>query len=270
MRAGLLLAACAACASADAMAIAPPAARPTADTISEIGLYPGEHMAFEVRLAGMLAGEAQLAVGELGDYDGRRAVVVKSRAATAGAVALVRRIVDEATTVVDMASGVPLRLDTRVEQGESHTTASATFTGDPGGRRAEISVSRNDQAPRITRVEFGATTVHDAHSAMAQLRGWRASPGQARSVFIVGIRRIWRVDITCGGPDTIASPIGNRRAIRFTGASYHANRALAVEPGRPARSFTVWLSDDADRVPLKLTATTEFGEIVMDLTEYSR
>jgi len=39
---------------------------------------------------------------------------------------------------------------------------------------------------------------------------------------------------------------------------------------KPARSFRVWLSDDADRVPLKVTAKTELGDVVMDLTEYNR
>ena len=43
-----------------------------------------------------------------------------------------------------------------------------------------------------------------------------------------------------------------------------------VEANRPARTFTVWLSDDADRVPLKVSAKTELGEITVDLTDYTR
>src|SRR5262245_7561901 len=100
MRVGLLLL-LAACAGADAMTVAPPVAPKQAPAV-EVGLNPGENMAFEVRLAGMLAGEAQLAVGELGAYEGHRAVVVKSHIATAGAARLVRHVVDEASTVVDM------------------------------------------------------------------------------------------------------------------------------------------------------------------------
>src|SRR5262247_3597585 len=123
---GLLL--LTACAGAEATTLPPaPATRPSAT--GEIGLTPGETMAFEVRLAGILAGEAQLAVGELGDYEGHRAVVVKSRAATAGAAALIKHVVDEATTVIDIDSGRPLALDTIVEIGTSKTTASARFVG---------------------------------------------------------------------------------------------------------------------------------------------
>jgi hypothetical protein len=45
---------------------------------------------------------------------------------------------------------------------------------------------------------------------------------------------------------------------------------LTPEPNRPARSFTVWLSDDADRVPLRFSAHTELGEISIELVDYER
>jgi hypothetical protein len=262
------------CAGAEATALAPtPAPRPAAAPV-EIGLNPGETMAFEVRLAGLVAGEAQLAVGQLGDYQGHRAVVVKSRAATAGAAAMIRHIADEATTVIDLDTGRPLALDTVVEQGDSRTTASAKFTANV----ADITYARSDEhAPHHLRVDFGrgaaasaGIQVHDAHSAMAQLRGWRPTPGTRRTVFVVGGRRLWRIDVTYAGQDTIGSAIGNRRAIRFFGESYRARPDFSPETPRPTRTFTVWLSDDADRVPLKVAARTELGDVVMNLTEYSR
>src|SRR5262245_13824351 len=105
-----LIAVVAGCAGADAMTL-PPAAKPTPTATNEVGLNPGETMAFEVRLGGVLAGEAALAVGQIGEVDGKRAVVVKSHAATAGAAALLAKIVDEATTVIDMDTGRPMQLD---------------------------------------------------------------------------------------------------------------------------------------------------------------
>jgi hypothetical protein len=264
-RLGLLL--LAACGGADAMALPAPAAPAITGVTGELGLHPGETMAFEVRLAGMLAGEAQLAVGELGDYEGHRAIVVKSRAATAGAAAMIKHIVDEATTVVDVDTGRPLELETAVEQGATRTTATAKLTGNV----ASITYIRSDEpAPRKLTIDLGKLTLHDAHTAMAQLRGWRAAPGAKRSVFVIGGRRLWRVDVTFVGQDTIGSAIGNRRAVQLSGQSYRVGRNLTAETGRPSRTFSVWLSDDADRVPLKMTASTELGEIVMELTDYSR
>src|SRR4051812_43030945 len=141
---------------------------------NELGLNPGESMAYEVRLGGMLAGEPELAVGELGQVDGHRALVVKSRAATAGAAALFKKISDEATTVIDVDTGRPLMLDTLVVMGDKETTARAKFTGSI----AEVTYARNDDAtPHTYKINFGKVTVHDTHSAMAQLRGWKATPG---------------------------------------------------------------------------------------------
>jgi Protein of unknown function (DUF3108) len=87
-----LLALLVGCAGAEATTLAPA----TPQTAShELGLHPGENMTYEVQLAGVLVGEAQLAVGEIGLVDGKQALVVKSRAATAGAAALIKKMVDE-------------------------------------------------------------------------------------------------------------------------------------------------------------------------------
>ena len=266
MRTLLLAVAVAGCAGAEAMP-APQAASSAAPRDPQLGLHPGEAMAFEVQLAGVLVGEAQLAVGDVGVVDGRRALVVKSRAAMAGAAALIRNMVDEATTVVDADTGHPISVETNVVMGAQQTTASATFRG----TAATVTYRRTaEAAPQTARIEFGAHALHDSHSAMAQLRGWKAAPGTSRTVFVIGGRRLWRVDVTYAGEEAIGSAVGNRRAVMFDGTAYRARRDLSVESNRPTRTFRVWLSDDADRVPLQVTAKTELGDVTMSLTEYSR
>jgi hypothetical protein len=267
LTAGLALGGLAACAGAEAMPGPQAGGATPAAPESGLGLHPGETMAFEVQLAGVLVGEAQLAVGELGVVDGRRALVVKSRAATAGAAALVRKIVDEATTLIDAETGRPITVETYVEMGDKRTTASATFSGTV----ANVTYRRSTAAaPQTSRIDFGANALHDAHSAMAQLRGWRAAPGTTRAVFVIGGRRLWRVDVKYAGEESIGSAVGNRRTVVYEGMSYRAKRDLSIESNRPARTFRVWLSDDADRVPLKVAAKTELGDVVMTLTEYNR
>jgi hypothetical protein len=260
--------AAAGCAGAEAMP-GPQSAALGAQAIAEagIGLHPGESMAFEVQLAGVLVGEAQLAVGEPGVVDGRRALVVRSRAATAGAAALVRKIVDEATSVIDAETGRPISVEANVEMGDKRTVSSAAFSG----TTATVTYKRNTEAaPQTWKIDFGANQLHDAHTAMAQLRGWHAAPGTTRTVFVVGGRRLWRVDVKYIGEESIGSTVGNRRAVVYEGSSFRAKRDLTIESNKPGRTFRVWLSDDADRVPLKVAAKTELGDIVMTLTEYNR
>jgi hypothetical protein len=260
---GLPVLAIVGCAGADAMTLAPaPAAMPRDD----LGLHPGETMAFEVHLAGVLVGEAQLAVGEIGIVDGKKAIIVKSRAATAGAAALLRKMSDEATTVIEADTGKPMSVDTLVVNGDKTITATAKFTGSV----ANITYTRSGGRPHQSKIDFGTNTLHDAHTAMAQLRGWRAAPGTTRSVFVVGGRRLWRVDVKYVGEETIGTSAGNRRAVIFDGLSYRAKANLTVESNKAARTFRVWLSDDADRVPLKVEGKTELGDVKMELTEYAR
>lgn len=263
----LLALAVAGCAGADAATAPQTPSKATAPQQADLGLHPGEAMAFEVELAGVLVGEAQLAVGEIGNVEGRRAIVVQSRAATAGAAALVRRIVDEATTVIDAEDGSPITVQTNVEMGNKKIVASAQFLPS----HAVVKFQRQqDKQPSSFNVAYRGHRLHDAHSAMAQLRGWKASPGTTRSVHVIGGRRLWRVDVTYVGEETIGTVTGNRRAVVYEGVSYRAKRDLTPELKKPARKFRVWLSDDADRVPLKVVAKTELGEVSMQLTDYSR
>ncbi|CAN5888394.1 hypothetical protein BH11MYX2_BH11MYX2_34690 [soil metagenome] len=259
-----------ACASADAMA---PAQSPQVAVSEEkgpaglVGLHPGETMAYEVRLAGVLAGEAQFAVGDVGDQNGTQVVVVKSRVQTAGAAALLKRISDEATTVVDVATGRPISLEAALITGDKTSTANAKF----GAHSVDVTYRRpNDKEDHRMVLRFGNTVMYDAHTAMAAVRGWRAQKGATQTVWVIGGRRPWKIDMSYDGNDTIGGELGNRAAIVMSGKAYRAKADMTVDGDKPGRTFKVWLSDDADRVPLKVQAETELGDVIMDLTEYNR
>lgn len=264
----LLIAAIGGCAGAEATALVAPSAPSTRTPQQDgIGLTPGETMEFEVRLGPVVAGEVHLAVGAPGAFAGRRAVVVTSSAETVGAMRLVRPLVDQATTTIDLDSGRPLALETRIVTGDKATDAQATFTD----ARATVTYRRNDDPkPRSFRVDFGTRTVHDTHSAIAQVRSWQAAPGDTRSIYVVSGRKLWRVDVRMIGTETVGSAMGNRSAFHYAGAAYRTQPNLSLESAKPSRTFDVWVSDDADRVPLKLSASTELGNVAMALTDYMR
>ena len=171
--------------------------------------------------------------------------------------------------MIDVDTGRPISLDAQLENSDKRTTATATVHRLE--RRGHVPAQRPTSSRGPAKLELRRrSTVYDAHTAMAQLRGWKASAGATRTVYVIGGRRLWRVDVTYAGEETIGSALGNRRAIRFEGKSYRAKPNMEVESTKPARTFTVWLSDDADRVPLKVVAATELGDISMELTEYNR
>jgi Protein of unknown function (DUF3108) len=250
-----------------AAVVSPPAAaEPDSPAEGELGLIPGESMSFEVKLAGVQVGEAALAVGELGELEGKPAITVRSKIGTTGAVRLVRPLDDESTTVIDAISGAPLRLSTHVLMNAQETFTEAVFS--PG--QARVEVRRGKQAARPFTFVFGDLPAHDAHSAMAHVRSWRPQPGTKRTVWLVGGRRMWRVDLSYAGQDAIGTSQGNRDAVRLDGIAYRVTPDHRVDDARPPRRFSVWMSNDADRVPLRVTAVTELGNVEISLADYQR
>lgn len=233
------------------------------------GFHAGETMQFEVSLGGIVAGEAALAVGQPGDVDGHHAIAVRSRIATVGAAALIKRVVDDATTTIDTDTRRPLFMTTDVEYGDSNAyTALVTW----GAAAVDVDWHKKNATTKgKVHFDFGARVAHDAHSAMAELRQWRAPEGSRRTVWVIGGRRLWRCDLTMGATETLGSKMGgNRATIRFEGVAYRARGDLQLDTSKKPRKFTVWVSDDADRVPLKVVAGTELGDVEIDLVDYQR
>lgn len=229
-------------------------------------IVPGELMRFEVRMAGVLAGEASFTTGEPGVVDGRPAIAVSSRVGTAGAAALIKAIRDDATSVIDLETLRPLSTtgDTQLGDRTAHTEArfvdgKALIQHTPGG-----------SSTRHLTYDFRGETVLDAESAMAVMRIWPAELGSRRVLWVLGGRRLWRAEIAVTGREVLGTALGNLAALKFEGVAARALPDMTLEQARPPRTFTVWVSDDADRVPLKIVAHTELGDATIELVEYQR
>ena len=266
----LLVGALAGCAGAEAMTLPPQPAAPTAGSAEpahELGLIPGESMAFDVHLGGVLGGEAQLAVGEIGELDGHRAIVVKSRAATAGAVKLLKNFVDEATTTIDADTGRPLLLDTSVDDERQDDDGEREVHR--LGRERHVHQDRRPEAAHLSR------RLRQGHrSRLALGDGPDARLARRRGLDEAGLRRrrapdvAHRHDVRRQRDRRVGARQSQDRAP--PGAAFRAKPNLQIEAGNATRTFDVWISDDADRVPIKMTAHTELGDVAMDLTEYNR
>lgn len=229
-------------------------------------VHAGETMRFEIRLAGVLGGEASFATGEPTRQDGRDVIVLSSRMRSAGALALVKDVRDEATTVLDLATAAPRSTIADVKANPRDYHGETTYDG----HTATVHFTPKTGEPQVHHFDFGAETVHDAHSAMIAMRIWEAPAGTARTLWVLGGRRVWQAEMTMGPREVIATYVGNQAAIRIDGVARRALPNLSIDTARKPRTFSVWLSDDADRVPFKVVATTELGDVVIELVDYQR
>lgn len=197
------------------------------DTIA----LPGEAMEFHVMFGGLSIGVVQTAVGQPGEVDGRRAVIVRSHAHGEGLVATFAEVTWELTTTLDVATGLPI---------DDHQDVRAAYAGHDDHGHQEHTWNASDR-------------FHDIHSVICAVRAWASQPGQRTWLTVRIGDSPFRVVLIDTGREYVVS--AKAHAVHYTGTiDQHV--------------FDVWVSDDAQRVPLLAHTHTPLGEVSLELVDY--
>lgn len=217
-------------------------------------LRPGESLTYRIRLRGMESGRAALAVGKPGP--GRRARTVALRGAVEPLPAL-RALLPfraEMISYVDRQRGFPERTITTRSVRESTKRVEATY------RPNRIEVREDGGKSAKLKRRHGHAT-HDALSALWSLRSRERTEGERIRFVILDGNKSHSVRLVAGKVERIRTPVGEVMARRFEG-TWRA-------PRRKPRTFTLWLSADDVRVPVRLDGDTRMGPARFDLVDYS-
>jgi hypothetical protein len=207
-----------------------------------------------------------MAIGQPTIVDGKTVLPIHADAESSGLLAVVKTVHDEVSAWIDASTGLPLR-----SVGDSNTSGKelhAEISFDHALHQAKIAYQIAKGALQTTgrRLPEGAT--YDPIGVILVLRGWDAPDG-ARAIFhTLGGRTVWRTELTVDGRELRDTKLGKLSCVRMTGLSRRLSPSLVVDEKRPARQFTVWLTDDARRVPLEIIAHTELGDVAVKLTSY--
>lgn len=230
---------------------------------------PGESMVFELTLRNVVGGRAAIVVGEPGRMNGQPVLIVRSLVESAGVAAWFQTVRNDVQTWVDTATGVAIEHRGESRRGKKQARALARFA--PGGTGVVIEYERSDKPRTIHRKAMPAgQQVHDFHSAMGLLRAWMPRPGERLYYYTANGKRIWRTDLRYMGSETVRTAMGMLPAMRFEGVSIRLDRKLEPDSKKPPRPFTFWFSDDDLRMPLRLKASTEYGDFMAELVDYQR
>lgn len=190
---------------------------------------PGETIEYEIALSGLTLARMQVAVGEPGWVDGKRAIIVRSRATSAGLLSLLRDPRWELTTTIDLTTGLPLHEleERRMVQGgaPTHHRRERAWTG----------------------------TALNLHAAAGALRGWLSQQGDRATCQVELDPLTIDVEVWHAGREVLPGP---RPAVRYEGIA------------RGTYRFTVWISDDDARVPLRARTDSRWGTVTMELVDY--
>lgn len=227
----------------------------------------GERMLYRVQIFGFELAEFSIAVGETTTVDGTEVVVVQSGARTTKVAAMLKPIDDVFTSWISRQDGRSVRFVSS-ERGSKDDDRKEVTEARPAAGTVSLHVTRGDQVYDEQQLIAGHGG-HDLNSFLIFLRGWDAEPGAHMDADVVRSRYTWRVRMTVIKYENLSTTLGNLPVVRYDGESVRLVRDGTLDPSSDTRRFSIWLTDDADRVPVKLVAKTDYGDIVMELLSYS-
>ena len=97
------------------------------------------------------------------------------------------------------------------------------------------------------------------------------APGRTETLQVLEGRALWRVTLTTAGTQPLPDSSAATPALRIDGRIDPILYDGRPDSGdRPNRTFTLWLSNDAARVPLRMSIPVGIGNVVVELIELQR
>lgn len=193
---------------------------------------PGEGMEFEVSLRGITVGRVLVAVGQPGMVQGRRAIIIRTKGSSTGLVAMAADVTYELSTTLDLDRGIP------IESSEEGTVV--------------VAGKRHHHKKQRTWVDDDR---HDFHSAVGVVRAWPVELGEDLSLEIKQDGMLLDATFHPVRREAISNHV--MPAMRYDGTAKHGRF-----------KFSLWISDDLARVPLRLIAESKLGTIRVELVNY--
>jgi hypothetical protein len=232
---------------------------------------PGERMTYRVSLHDVTLASFAIVVGPApSTLRGRQAIVVQAGAEAVGVAAMVKPTKVEFATWLDVANGASLLFRATETAGNGDQTLEvneARFTELADGK-FPISTSRPD-ASELIENQLTTQAPTDIVTMLMAARAWDGPIGTSRTLEVVRSRYMWRTQVTLAGRKPLVTELGQLPAVKFDAVTARLLRDGSLDKGTPPRHFSLWISDDADRVPLQLVAESDYGDIRMEIADYA-
>jgi len=203
---------------------------------------PGERLEFELSSIGAKIGTFSLQVQP---GRGPDAWVVEAKAATAPFAANFYEVGARSTARLGRALDSRGYDENATEAGVNRTTAIELPA--TSGR---LKVRATKQGDRDDYVVDAPAGTRDLLSVLYAARAMALAPGAELCVPVFGARRMWTLRMKVIGRETVRTPAGEFRTLHLSGQAVRLDRA------GPTREVHIWLSDDAERIPV-----AAFGQV---------
>ena len=113
--------------------------------------------------------------------------------------------------------------------------------------------------------QFDFTDLFDLPSAMLYLRSQPLTDGSVHRVVVYATTNAYLATVTVVGRDKISVRAGTYKAIKVDLRLDRVGKHLELEPHRKFRHGTIWVSDDRDRILLRIEAQIFVGTVFAEL-----
>jgi hypothetical protein len=232
---------------------------------------PGERMTFNASIHGIDLATFAIAVGDRTDVAGKHTVVVQAGVQSSKVISFVKKIDDTFTTWIDVSTGRPVLFKGHELAGLDDPTIEDTtvdFTTAAQGS-VHVALERADTGKADEVQENTKEDLLDFQSFFLMMRAWDAPVGAGLTADVLRSRYMWRTQLVVGGYENVVTPLGSLPAVRFDGVSRRLSRKGEIDMSQGDRHYSIWVSDDGDRVPLLMVAKTDYGDVRMEIVDYA-
>ena len=104
----------------------------------------------------------------------------------------------------------------------------------------------------------------DLISALMQTRDWNLKPGEKRDLVVQFTRELYAITIKAEGYETVTTPMGKYNTLVLVPVMEKNPKGLFARGGQ----IKVWISQDKDRLPVKMQLQLKFGSATLNLIEH--
>jgi hypothetical protein len=128
-----------------------------------------------------------------------------------------------------------------------------------------VSRTRTDGSGPNTTKTFNFPNLFDLQSAMLYLRTQPLTDHSVYRIVVYPATAAYLANVTVLSHERVAVHAGSFNAIKFDLQLKRVGKDLELEPHRKFRRATIWISDDVNRVPLRIEAQIFVGTVFAEL-----
>ncbi len=226
-------------------------------------LIAGEQFEARAEVLGMNVGRLKVRVSGACDATADPKWGVEAKMATAGVLAFFNKTRGVALSSIDAETAVPSRSETHIEDGEAWRDYK--IWAGKERYRFRYEKSEGDLIQGRKPLPEGEP-IYDTQTGLFAIRAWQAEPDELGYFYVILGRRLWRADVQFEGSKSIE--VGGKKfdTVHFKGVAHRVD----LEPGQEykPRKFSVWLTNDEHRVPVKVAGDGSIGAVTFFLEKH--